>query len=299
MTERILEAVEGDEALLIDATPFEEALSALKERFAEGVADDPRDGYAGVVVEADKLIEVATTLRDELGFNYLSSVTAVDLIDDGKLEAVYHIYSIEQGGGPVVLHVQVDRDEATIPSLVPVWPGADFQEREAWDLMGIHFAGHPDLRRILTWDGFVGHPLRKDWKEPFFEADTKPFGSRWPTGDIIRSEENNRYGLNVQYPDGWTPTGEEYEAETDTYPGLTFDRKQSNSAGLNTDKIVVNLGPQHPSTHGVFRMVVTLDGETVLGLKPVMGYLHRNHEKIGERNTFIMNMPYTDRLDYL
>ncbi|MEJ2555202.1 MAG: NADH-quinone oxidoreductase subunit NuoD, partial [Anaerolineae bacterium] len=70
-------------------------------------------------------------------------------------------------------------------------------------------------------------------------------------------------------------------------------------AGLRTEKIVVNLGPQHPSTHGVFRMVVTLDGETVVDLEPVVGYLHRNHEKIGERNGWLMNMPYTDRLDYL
>jgi NADH-quinone oxidoreductase subunit D/NADH-quinone oxidoreductase subunit C/D len=69
--------------------------------------------------------------------------------------------------------------------------------------------------------------------------------------------------------------------------------------GIKTDQIIVNLGPQHPSTHGVFRMVVTLDGETVSDLKPVMGYLHRNHEQIGERNTFLMNMPYTDRLDYI
>ena len=68
---------------------------------------------------------------------------------------------------------------------------------------------------------------------------------------------------------------------------------------LETDEIVVNLGPQHPSTHGVFRLVVRLDGETILGLEPVMGYLHRNHEQIGERNTFIMNIPFTDRLDYL
>ncbi len=69
--------------------------------------------------------------------------------------------------------------------------------------------------------------------------------------------------------------------------------------GLGSDHIIVNLGPQHPSTHGVFRVAVILDGETIVSLKPVMGYLHRNHEKIGERNTFIMNMPYTDRLDYL
>ncbi|MGW8250027.1 MAG: NADH-quinone oxidoreductase subunit D [Anaerolineales bacterium] len=68
---------------------------------------------------------------------------------------------------------------------------------------------------------------------------------------------------------------------------------------MKTDQVIVNLGPQHPSTHGVFRMVVVLDGETILALKPVMGYLHRNHEKIGERNTFLQNMPFTDRLDYL
>ncbi|MFW6068064.1 MAG: NADH-quinone oxidoreductase subunit D [Chloroflexota bacterium] len=68
---------------------------------------------------------------------------------------------------------------------------------------------------------------------------------------------------------------------------------------MKTEKVTVNMGPQHPSTHGVFRMVVTLDGETVLKLDPVMGYLHRNHEQIGERNTFIQNIPYTDRLDYL
>ncbi|MGZ6347450.1 MAG: NADH-quinone oxidoreductase subunit D [Anaerolineales bacterium] len=68
---------------------------------------------------------------------------------------------------------------------------------------------------------------------------------------------------------------------------------------MKTDTLIVNLGPQHPSTHGVFRMVVALDGETIVGIKPVMGYMHRNHEKIGERNTFLANMPFTDRLDYV
>ncbi|MFN2235886.1 MAG: NADH-quinone oxidoreductase subunit D [Anaerolineales bacterium] len=68
---------------------------------------------------------------------------------------------------------------------------------------------------------------------------------------------------------------------------------------LDTNQVIINLGPQHPSTHGVFRMVVTLDGETVVKLEPVMGYLHRNHEKIGERNTYLMNIPFTDRLDYI
>ncbi|MGB5061512.1 MAG: NADH-quinone oxidoreductase subunit C, partial [Candidatus Promineifilaceae bacterium] len=163
MSEAILEAP-GSGAPETLANPVEQAISALKERFPEAVVDDPRDGYSGLVVSADKLTEIALALRDDLGFDYLSSVTGVDLIEDGKLEAVYHTYSIDKGGSAVVLHVQVDRDNPVIPSLVPVWPGADFQEREAWDLLGIQFDGHPDLRRILTWDGFHGHPLRKDWK---------------------------------------------------------------------------------------------------------------------------------------
>ena len=297
MSEMIMESPEGDDGRVVYDNPVDAALANLKERFPEGVADDTRDGYEGVIVDAEKVVDVGLALRDDLHFNYLSSVTGVDLIDDNMLEVVYHAYSIEKGGGPVVFKVQVDRDDPVVPSLVPVWPGADFQEREAFDMFGVRFDGHPDLRRILTWDGFHGYPLRKDWKEPFFEEETKPFGSRWPIGNVGRSEEKIVYGQNVQNPAGWTPTGDEYDVETDVYMGLTYSRDAT--PGLKTDKVTVNLGPQHPSTHGVFRMVVSLDGETIVGLKPVMGYLHRNHEKIGERNTFIMNMPYTDRLDYL
>lgn len=297
MSEMILDAPEDDGAS-VNENPVEAAIARLKEKFPTAVTDDEREGYEGIMVTADQLLEVAQTLRDELGFNYLSSVTGVDQIEDNKLEVVYHTYNLEQGGGSVTMHVQVDRDEATVPSLVPLWPGADFQEREAWDLMGIHFAGHPDLRRILTWDEFEGHPLRKDWKEAFYEEDVKPFGSRWPGGEVFRAEERNVYGKNVQYPEGWVPTGDEYDVETYMYPKNT-EHQLDPSTRMKMDLVTVNIGPQHPSTHGVFRMVVTLDGETVVDLKPVMGYLHRNHEKIGERNTFIQNIPYTDRLDYL
>jgi NADH-quinone oxidoreductase subunit C/D len=169
--------------------PVERAAALLKERFPEAVSDDTRDGYSGLMVSPDKLVEVATALRDEIGFNYLSSVTGVDQINDNKLEVVYHTYSIDEGGSALVLHVQVDRDNPVVPSLTPIWPGADFQEREAWDLLGIRFDGHHDLRRILTWDGFNGHPLRKDWREVFYEEDHKPFGSRWPGGEVFRAEE--------------------------------------------------------------------------------------------------------------
>ncbi len=277
--------------------PVEKAVGRLKEKFGEAIQDDTRDRFTGHIVPAENLVEIAEYLRDDLGFNYLSSVTGVDLIEDGKMEVVYHTYSIREGGGSVTLKVHVDRDNPVVPTLVPVWPGADFQEREIWDLYGIWFEGHPDPRRILMWDGFEGHPMRKDWQEAFYEEEAKPFGSRWPGGNVSRAEEHNPYGKNVKYPDGWVPEGVDFETDTELYSGMTISRDET--PGLKTDKVTVNLGPQHPSTHGVFRMVVTLDGETVVDLKPVMGYLHRNHEKIGERNTFIMNIPYTDRLDYI
>ncbi len=130
----------------------------------------------------DNLVEVATAIRDEFGFDLLTAVTGVDYFPENKMEVVYHAYKTTGGPG-LVFRVQVPRvDPIEVPSLIDVWPGADLQEREAWDLFGIKFTGHPDLRRILMWEGYEGHPLRKDWKEPFYEEDFKPFKSRWPDG---------------------------------------------------------------------------------------------------------------------
>ncbi len=269
--------------------------TSLIDRFPESVSLDTRTGYGGFLVKPESLIMVVQTLRDEMGYDYLSSVTGVDYLPENKMEVVYHFYRTT-GGGALVLKTQVDRDHAVVPSLTPLFPGAEFQEREAWDLLGIRFENHPDLRRILTWEGFHGHPLRKDWKEPFFEEEAKPFKSRWPEGHVYRIEDKNPFHDNVQFPPGFDP--EQWSPETDEllYAGL---KRVDKTDDFLTEQVVVNLGPQHPSTHGVFRMVVVLDGETVVDLKPIMGYLHRNHEKIGERNTFLQNMPFTDRLDYV
>jgi NADH-quinone oxidoreductase subunit D/NADH-quinone oxidoreductase subunit C/D len=269
--------------------------SDLTERFPERVIPDSRTGYSGFVVKPENLIEIAQVLRDELGYDYLSSVTGVDYLPENKMEVVYHFYRTT-GGDALVIKTQVDRENPLVPSLTPLFPGAEFQEREAWDLLGIRFENHPDLRRILTWEGFYGHPLRKDWKEPFFEEEAKPYKSRWPEGHVYRIEDKNPFHDNVQYPPGFDP--EQWSPETDEllYAGL---KRVDKSDDFLTEQVVVNLGPQHPSTHGVFRMVVVLDGETVVDLKPIMGYLHRNHEKIGERNTFLQNLPFTDRLDYV
>jgi NADH:ubiquinone oxidoreductase subunit D len=164
-------------------------------------------------------------------------------------------------------------------------------------MYGVQFEGHPHLKRILLWEGFEGFPMRKDWREPYYEEEHKPYSSRWPNADDPkprRAEERVRWRANLQYPQGFDPLDWEPIPEVDYDLGDKIDVN-----GLETDRIVVNIGPQHPSTHGVFRMVVGLQGETVTSLYPVMGHLHRNHEKIGERNLWTGNIPYTDRLDYM
>lgn len=270
----------------------------LAERFPEAVLPDTRKGYEGYIIQADRLIDIATFLRDEMGYDFLASVTGVDYYPENMMEVVYHAFR-SVGGAALVFKVQTSREQAVVPSLYPVYPGVDLQERETWDLLGIQFEGHPDLRRILLWEGFDGHPLRKDWKEAYYEEDGKPFKSRWPDGQVYRIEDKLPFSNNVDYPAGFDPDAWAPDNDALLYASLSRSKLSDGSKALKTDTVVVNMGPQHPSTHGVFRIVAALEGERVVGLKPVMGYLHRNHEKIGERNTFLQNMPFTDRLDYL
>ena len=248
----------------------------------------------GIVLRRDRLPDVARFLRDSpaLSFDYLNNLTSVDYPD--RFEVVYHLSSISRGGAPVALKVNADRENPTVPSLVPVYRGADFQEREVYDMMGIRFAGHPNLRRILMWEGFEGYPLRKNYHEPYYEEEHKPFGTRWDQGHHVIAEDRNPWHDNVQYPPDLDATT--YKPPRDEI--RTAGIENASVTKLRTDKIVLNIGPQHPSTHGVLRLKTTIDGETIVAVEPVLGYLHRNHEKIGERNTFLQNMPYTDRLDY-
>ena len=271
--------------------------SDLAARFPDFVSAETRAGFTGWIVKKENLVEVATAIRDEFGYDLLTAVTAVDYLPENKMEVVYHAYKTTGGPG-LTFKVQVERvDPIEVPSLINIWRGVDFQEREAWDLYGIVFTGHPDLRRILMWEGFAGHPLRKDWKEGFYEEDTKPFKSRWPDGQFYMAEEKNPFRDNLTFPEGFDPEKLVPEGDEMLYGSLQR-YSQTNEEGMKTDHIVVNMGPHHPSTHGVLRVALTLDGETIIGLKPVMGYLHRNHDKIGERNTYLQIIPYTDRLDY-
>ena len=116
-------------------------------------------------VRPESILDVVTFLKDDPGLhlNYLNAISAVDYVD--HFEVVYQLTSFEHNHSAVVKARVYGREDPTIPSVVGVWPGADFQEREIWDLMGVRFSGHPNPKRIMLWEGFAGHPLRKDFQD--------------------------------------------------------------------------------------------------------------------------------------
>ncbi|MFQ3634142.1 NADH-quinone oxidoreductase subunit C [Roseiflexus sp.] len=114
------------------------------------------------VVYPERLPEAARYVRDVLGYELLSNITAVDYLADGIIEMVYHFYHLD-GGPELVIKTRVPRDNPVVPSLTDEWPGANLQEREAFDLFGVMFPGHPNLTRIYMWDEFEGWPMRKDF----------------------------------------------------------------------------------------------------------------------------------------
>ena len=137
-----------------------EIATTLEKQFPGSIVESSQES---LVVSSEFLLPVATFLKDAPGldFDYLTSITAVDYYD--YFEVVYQLTSIEHNHSLIVKTRCYGRDNPTIPSVVSLWRGADFQEREIYDLMGIRFDGHPNIKRIFLWDGFQGHPLRKDY----------------------------------------------------------------------------------------------------------------------------------------
>jgi len=140
--------------------------ASIRDKFPEAALESAMvDGVLTLKVEAARLADLCAYLKSapNLAFDYPASITAVDWTD--RLEMVYHLYSISHGH-KVTLKADVERDNPVVPSLTSVWKGADWQEREVFDLFGIKFEGHPDLRRILLPEEFEGSPLRKDYVMP-------------------------------------------------------------------------------------------------------------------------------------
>jgi NADH-quinone oxidoreductase subunit C/D len=214
------------------------------------------------LVDKERIIDVLQTLRDhpELQFTLPLDLFGADYPNRGaqRFDVVYQLLSL-QNNERIRLKVRVGEGES-VPTSTGLFQGYDWYEREVYDMFGIKFAGHWNLRRILTHENFQGHALRKDY-DP---------AQRW-----LLSEQ----GIATIMPK-IAPQFQQAEAESD------FER------------VTLNLGPSHPATHGTLRIVVTLDGETIVGAESEIGYLHRCFEKMSETHTYQQVIPYTDRLNY-
>jgi len=181
----------------------------------------------------------------------------------------YHLISIDRNSD-VRIKVALKLDDLTLPTSIGIWPNANWYEREAWDLFGVVFEGHPHLSRILLPRTWEGHPLRKDYPARATEFD--PF-------KLDAAKQDLEQEALLFNPDEW---------------GM----KRSNKDNTE-DFMFLNLGPNHPSAHGAFRIVLQLDGEEIVDCVPDIGYHHRGAEKMAERQSWHSYIPYTDRIDYL
>ena len=186
---------------------------------------------------------------------------------ESDFTVVYHLLSYERDLF-IRVKVPLSEDRLSLPSITPVWKCANWYEREAWDLFGIDFVGHPHLTRIMMPETWRGHPLRKDHHARATEVD--PF-TLSPHKQRVEQE-----ALRFK-PEDW---------------GMA-------RAGETSEFLFLNLGPNHPSVHGVFRVALQLDGERIVDAVPDIGYHHRGAEKMAERQAWHSFLPYTDRVDYL
>jgi NADH-quinone oxidoreductase subunit C/D len=251
----------------------------LKNRFGEAIlASQPtQDGLPTLWVSKEKIVEILDYLKRDITQPYvmLYDLTAIDersrVHREGQpasdFTVVFHLISFERNAD-IRLKVPLIGEFPALPSITGVWPAANWYEREVWDMFGITFEGHPHLVRILMPTTWVGHPLRKE--HPARATEMGPF--QLPEDKQEKEQEALRFK-----PEEW---------------GLS---RQSETS----DFIFLNLGPQHPGTHGVLRLVLQLDGEEIVDVVPDIGYHHRAAEKMGERQSWHTYIPYTDRVDYL
>lgn len=227
------------------------------------------EGESLLVNVAEKdWFKVATALKDELKFDVLTALVGMDWKD--SMGVVYYLTATSRDWEVVAFKVMAaDRENPYIHSVSSLWKVALFQEREAYDMFGIKFVGHPDMRRFFLRNDWVGHPLRKD-----YDADPKLNPIRLE--DEINEDDTRSYELDDK-------------GNLKEVPGKVFEENE----------YVVNIGPQHPSTHGVMRFRASIDGETVKKVDVVSGYIHRGIEKLSEGLTYPQILHFTDRMDYM
>lgn len=251
----------------------------LAERFGERVGHEQvtADGIPTLWFGRDQILDVLKFLRQDSTPRYrmLFDLTAIDeRVREHRpnqpaadFTVVYHLLSLSPVA-EIRLKVALFDNDLNTPTATGIWPNANWYEREVWDMFGVTFDGHPNLRRILMPPTWKGHPLRKDHAARATEFEALHLDPK------RQDEEENALQFK---PEDW---GMKRESE-------------------HSEFMFLNLGPNHPSAHGVFRVVLQLDGEEIVGAVPDVGYHHRGAEKMGERQTWHTYIPYTDRIDYL
>jgi len=251
----------------------------LRLKFGENIFTEQvtRDEILTLWLPLDKLRAVVTYLKLEIAQPYmlLYDITAIDErtrkspngSSSSDFTLVYHLYSFGRNTF-IRLKCALKGEYPTAPTITGVWDNASWYEREVYDMFGIRFDGHPNLRRILmplTWEG---HPLRKE--HPARATEMGPFR--------LYDDKMDREQAALQFkPEDW---------------GMVRQSEDS-------DFMFLNIGPQHPGTHGVLRLVLQLDGEDIVDIVPEIGFHHRGAEKMAERQSWHTYIPYTDRIDYL
>ncbi|MBU6481900.1 MAG: NADH-quinone oxidoreductase subunit C/D [Nitrospirae bacterium] len=253
-------------------------VEAIIRRLGSAVVLQPTgDRIPTVWVKKDHVHGLLHHLKHEVEQPYkmLYDLTAIDermrTHRDGQppsdFTVVYHLLSFDRNEY-VRIKVALAEARLSLPSIVDIWPAANWYEREVWDMFGIVFDGHPHLQRILMPKSWVGHPLRKD--HPARATEMGPY--QLPPEKELAEQEALRFR-----PEDW---------------GMSRARDDA-------DFVFLNVGPQHPGTHGVLRIALQLDGEEIVDAVPDIGFHHRGAEKMGERQSWHTYIPYTDRIDYL
>lgn len=222
-----------------------------------------------VVVPDKDWYQLAKALKEDadLSFDVLSALVGMDWKE--SIGCLYYLTSTKNNWNVITVKVEAEnRENPMLHSVSDLWKVALFQEREAYDFYGIKFINHPDMRRFFLRNDWVGHPLRKD-----YDAN--------PELNPIRMDDEANEDKTCAYVE---KNGKVVKVE-----GKVFEE----------DEYVVNIGPQHPSTHGVMRFRASIDGETVKKVDVVSGYIHRGIEKLCENLTYPQTLHFTDRMDYM
>jgi NADH-quinone oxidoreductase subunit C/D len=254
-------------------------LQELQNRFPGAIisSQETSDCVPTIWMAKENVNDVLTYLKNDCSRPYrmLYDLSAIDERvrthrsnqPESDFTVFYQLLSMDRNEF-IRLKVPLKGEYPKLQTISRIWPNANWYEREAWDLFGINFEGHPNLKRILLPPTWQGHPLRKE--HPARATEMGPF--QLPESKAIAEESALQFRpeeSNIEQPDD------------------------------DVDLMFLNMGPQHPGTHGVFRLVLALDGEEIRDANLDIGYHHRGAEKMAERQSWHTFIPYTDRVDYL